>query len=261
MLQLRNSSGRPLVLAACMFVSSLYSVAGAHAQGNDPNTIREKGTLDAQSQRLLDGRYFDAMALDVEPGFHYVFTMRSRDVDSFLWLQNPKKDVSLQNAFAHDDDSGGGLDAQIAARFSKPGRILIIATTYKPGEQGQFELIVTRTPIGDAAPGKNVTPAPKMSEKSKSAPPAKSANPAKNAPNASELVKLKNELVELEAKNDELGRLAKEHEQLAREAVSGVMQSYHRGFAIGCYQQINENIGRIYNLRTRINQLESALRR
>src|SRR4051812_9401720 len=92
------------LLAVSLAVLFVGSVTDVRAQGNDPHTIRERGSFGAKSQVLTGGRYFDAMVLDVEPGFRYVFTMRSRNVDSFLWLQNPTKDVSLQNAFAQDDD-------------------------------------------------------------------------------------------------------------------------------------------------------------
>jgi hypothetical protein len=121
-----------------------------------PETIRATGVLNAQGQRLMDGRYFDVFAVPVEPGFHYEFLLRSKDFDAFMWIQPvklgpdntvPGEQLRIDRAWKVDDDSGGGTDARITGTFAKPAMVGIVVTTFEPGQQGRFELLITRTPL------------------------------------------------------------------------------------------------------------------
>lgn len=95
------------------------------------------GTLLEGDDLDVDGAYLDRFALTVEESSSIQFTMRSDDLDAFLWLLRPNGNVITQ-----DDDSGGGLDAQITQSLDR-GCYLVEATTF-PGETGAYVLTVQR---------------------------------------------------------------------------------------------------------------------
>jgi hypothetical protein len=75
-------------------------------------------------------------AIKLTKGKSYQIDMMSKDVDSFLRLQN-----AAGKELAKDDDSGGGHDARIQFDCLETGEYWIIATTYFGGTGG-FTLAV-----------------------------------------------------------------------------------------------------------------------
>jgi hypothetical protein len=70
-------------------------------------------------------------------GKSYQLDMKSKDVDSYLRLEDPQG-----NQVAADDDSGGFPDARIIYRAPKTGDYTIICTTFGPNTTGKFTLIL-----------------------------------------------------------------------------------------------------------------------
>jgi Bacterial pre-peptidase C-terminal domain len=75
-------------------------------------------------------------ALKLAKGKSYQIDMKSKDIDSFLRLED-----SAGKELAKDDDSGGGHDARILFECPEIGEYRIIATTYFGGT-GTFTLSV-----------------------------------------------------------------------------------------------------------------------
>jgi hypothetical protein len=63
--------------------------------------------------------------------------MRSKEFDSFLRLEDAGK-----KQLAEDDDSGGGVDAQIVFTPTADGVYRIIATSFDDDETGAFNLLI-----------------------------------------------------------------------------------------------------------------------
>lgn len=98
------------------------------------------GTLQDGDQLDIDGAYLDRYALTVSQSGTIEITMRSTQLDAFLWLLDDEGAEIEQD----DDDGGGvtGFDAQIVRTLSR-GCYLIDATTW-PDETGSYTLTVTR---------------------------------------------------------------------------------------------------------------------
>ncbi len=85
--------------------------------------------------------------VELKKGQAYVFTMRSRELDSYLRLEDPSgKEV------ARNDDDGGGLDARIVYTPQESGKYTIIATLYRSAS-GQYSLTVGTTQQNTVANG------------------------------------------------------------------------------------------------------------
>jgi hypothetical protein len=83
-------------------------------------------------------------------GRTYQIDMKSKDVDSYLRLENSKG-----ARVAEDDDSGDDLDARIIYKAEETGNFKIYATTFNGGETGKFTLTV-RDKDAPAATGKAI---------------------------------------------------------------------------------------------------------
>lgn len=97
------------------------------------------GTLEEGDALDIHGEFLDRYALTVEQTATVEITMRSSDVDAFLWLLRTSGFVLDQ-----DDDSGEGADG-LDARIVRPlerGCYLVEATTSFAGQTGDYTLSV-----------------------------------------------------------------------------------------------------------------------
>jgi uncharacterized protein (TIGR03437 family) len=101
------------------------------------------------------GRAAALFTFNAASGQRVSIAMSSTAVDSFLYLIGPNGQI-----VAFDDDGGGGFNARIpegSGLLTLPasGVYTIEATTYDPGEQGPFTLVLT---LEGAGPGMRVSP-------------------------------------------------------------------------------------------------------
>lgn len=96
------------------------------------------GTLEEGDALDIDGAYLDRFALAVTSDRTVTITMRSPELDSFLWLRTAGGAVITTN----DDGGGGvnGLDARIVRDLEREC-YLVEATTF-PGQTGAYTLTV-----------------------------------------------------------------------------------------------------------------------
>lgn len=94
---------------------------------------RVQANLAAGDSALPSGEFADVYELTVTEPTAITLQMQSRNVDSFLLVTTPSGE-QLRN-----DDSGGTRDAQIDLQ-AVPGTYRIVATTYRAGESGSYEL-------------------------------------------------------------------------------------------------------------------------
>ena len=76
-------------------------------------------------------------AVKLEGGKQYQIDMTSKEIDSFLRLEDAK-----HKQLAQDDDSGGNQDARIVFNCPANGTYVIVASTFTAGT-GNFALKVT----------------------------------------------------------------------------------------------------------------------
>ncbi|MBX7193924.1 MAG: hypothetical protein K1X94_17860, partial [Sandaracinaceae bacterium] len=94
---------------------------------------RVQANLAAGDTTLPSGEFADVYELTVTEPTAITLQMQSRNVDSFLLVTTPSGE-QLQN-----DDSNGSRDAQLDLQ-AVPGTYRIVATTYRAGETGSYEL-------------------------------------------------------------------------------------------------------------------------
>ncbi len=94
---------------------------------------RIQANLATGDTTLPSGELADVYELTVTEPTAITLQMQSRNVDSFLLVTSPSGE-QLQN-----DDSGGTRDAQVEIQ-AVPGTYRIVATTYRAGETGSYEL-------------------------------------------------------------------------------------------------------------------------
>ncbi len=94
---------------------------------------RIQGNLSASDSTLPSGERADVYELTVTEPTSLVVQMDSRNLDAFLIVTTPSGE-HLQN-----DDYGGSRNAQINLDAT-PGTYVVVATSYRPGETGSYEL-------------------------------------------------------------------------------------------------------------------------
>jgi hypothetical protein len=141
---MRKTLAGPVALIALVFAGacseSSTEPVNLNCTGGAPLAVDAtvNGTLQQGDDLDIDGAYLDRYSLTVEEAGTIRITMRSDDVDSWLWLLNTNGTV-----ITADDDSGGGLDAQITRSLNR-GCYLVEATSAFPGETGAYVLSTQR---------------------------------------------------------------------------------------------------------------------
>jgi hypothetical protein len=102
---------------------------------NDPAV---QGQLDTSSYFLPDGSLFNPYVFKGQLGQSITVEMESSDVDAYLVL------LSLQGPLilipVEDNDSGDFRNARLTAQLPCDGTYMLLATTFKPSETGQYRL-------------------------------------------------------------------------------------------------------------------------
>jgi serine protease Do len=98
-----------------------------------------RGDITAQDarDRVRAGSYCKVYTVKLAAGRVYRIDMRSTALDAYLRLEEPDG-----RSLAQDDDSGGNLNARITFNCPRAGTYRILATTYRGGATGAFDLSV-----------------------------------------------------------------------------------------------------------------------
>jgi hypothetical protein len=125
--------------------------APAHLSQRDVRRL-ENGSLAAGSLREGDlprsgGEHYDAFAFAVEAGHTLEVSMESTAFDTYLILELPNGSKD------QNDDWEGSRDiSRIEFPISESGQVRIKATSYRPGEAGEYTLKINMQPT-EEAPG------------------------------------------------------------------------------------------------------------
>ena len=96
-------------------------------------------SLGSSSTTRDDNSYADVYTYNAQAGETVTFTMRSSDVDSWIVVDEVNGPL-----YEHDDDSGGGHDAQLTITFPRSGPYLVLANTVEPRAPGRYSFSVAR---------------------------------------------------------------------------------------------------------------------
>jgi hypothetical protein len=116
---------------------------GLNCGGGTPIAIGEtlQGVLEEGDLTDVDGAFLDRYSLAITPTANYQITMRSDELDAYLWLiQGGFNVIAANDNFAGSEN---GTDARIA-RGLLSGCYIIEATSAEPGETGTYTLTVQR---------------------------------------------------------------------------------------------------------------------
>jgi hypothetical protein len=132
-----------MTLAAAMIALTL---AGGEAWAQQRLSVggEAAGRLQDGDQRLDSGEYVDVWTFQGRAGQQVTVSMSSTEVDAYLMLRGPAG-VSEWN----DDRASGETNARISVRLPADGLYRISATTYEPGESGEYLISV----VEGAGPG------------------------------------------------------------------------------------------------------------
>lgn len=143
-----TSSSRVSTLAAGLALVTLFGCGddptgpSLTCTGGSPLAVggTVNGTLQQGDDLDIDGAFLDRYALSVTSSATITITMRSNEVDAFLWLLDAEDETVIDS----DDDGGGGdtgLDARIQRSLDR-GCYWVEATSAFAGPTGAYTLTV-----------------------------------------------------------------------------------------------------------------------
>lgn len=124
-------------------------------EGFRPLRVGEQisGTFTAQDPRFSSRGAFHAYTLEAKAATRYVITMRSGDVDSYVWVARVVG--GLTEELGADDDGNGESDARLRFRAPAAGRYVVVTQSLEAGAVGAYTLRVDEVP-----PSAPATPIP-----------------------------------------------------------------------------------------------------
>lgn len=129
-------------LTISLTAALLLVPGGAWAGEAKKALFQLKGELkaDDKTDAVLKKSFHKAHDVKLEAGKGYRIDLTSRDFDTFLRLENE----DAKN-LAMDDDGGGGLNSRIVYLVPKDqgGTYRVVVTSYKAGDTGNYELVIT----------------------------------------------------------------------------------------------------------------------
>lgn len=102
---------------------------------------RVRENLGGQDARLTSGEFYDTYQLEITQPTNVTVHLESTQVDPYLIVQG-SGDQRWVN-----DDAGGSSNAMLELQLT-PGTYRVSATTYRPAEAGNYELVVSARDIG-----------------------------------------------------------------------------------------------------------------
>lgn len=123
--------------------------AATGAEGGGAVTLGQtsNGRLSTGDTQIETGEFVDGWTLTGTPGARYVARLNASDFDPYLMVRG--EGLSEDN----DDDPGGRGSRNSLLEFTMPadGEVMIVATSYQPGESGAYTLRVDAVDSGQSA--------------------------------------------------------------------------------------------------------------
>jgi len=107
------------------------------------------GRLAANDFVRPDGSYADSYVYMGRAGERITATLRSRDFDAYLLVDDPRS-ATWQEI---DDDSGGDLDSELTVTLPRDGPYLIVANSVAAQATGSYQMTLRSSGRGPVGPG------------------------------------------------------------------------------------------------------------
>jgi hypothetical protein len=132
-----RTSIRGILAGLALAVAALVGPGMAQAQSQLSIGGEAAGRLQDGDQTLDSGEYVDVWTFRGRAGQQVTINMSSTDVDAYLMLRGPAG-LSEWN----DDRASGETNARLTVRLPADGLYRISATTFEPGENGEYLISV-----------------------------------------------------------------------------------------------------------------------
>lgn len=140
-----------LIVCGALVCALLAVPARTSAQSRLPYDQEVTATIAASDMQLEDGSFYQEWSFTATAGARLVITMRSARFDSALLLGRYTADGDWQT-LVFDDDSGGGLDAEIVFVVPADGEYYVRANTLNSNQTGNYTLRLTADAAGNPRP-------------------------------------------------------------------------------------------------------------
>lgn len=147
------TSRRPL--AAAILSLALLAATGCGGDGDRAADkalgtvlVEQTGTLGAGDSRLESGEFVDRYEVEVEVGQRLVADLTSDEFDTYLVVRSPGG-VQTEN----DDHEGDVRRSHVEVAVDEPGTWVVWATSFEPGETGEYRIEVQSGAGGSVVAG------------------------------------------------------------------------------------------------------------
>ncbi len=131
-MSLRRGSAAAMAVGLAL---GCLAASPARAQQQIPVGSSVSGQLSASDPILQDNTHYKLFTFQGVAGQAVQIDLISNDFDAYLYLRD-----ASGTSIAHDDDSGGGLNARIVMTLPSTGMYTIVANTLRQGQFGNFTL-------------------------------------------------------------------------------------------------------------------------
>jgi len=136
-------------LSLALVVGTPWVVAVSPLGAQEPTRtitvgVPVEGRLGRTDPAVMGRGAFHAYRLEAVAGGRYRVTMRSADLDAYVWVA--ENVGGLTDQVASDDDGGGDTDAHLLFRPARAGTYLIVAQSLEDDETGAYTLVVESVP-------------------------------------------------------------------------------------------------------------------
>ncbi len=97
-----------------------------------------RGRLQEGDGQLRSGEFSDAFRFLGQAGQRVAIEMRSSEIDAYIIMRSPEGTQT-----DNDDFEGLGTNSRIELTLTETGEYNVYATTFRPGETGSYEIVVT----------------------------------------------------------------------------------------------------------------------
>ena len=119
--------------------ATLGEPSAATTSSSSGGVERWSGALGGDDETISSGEYADLITVQGRAGERWVIDLRSSAFDPFLILKAPSGE-QVEN----DDFEGDRTRSLIDLTLSEDGEYMIIPTTYRPGQEGAYDLTLRR---------------------------------------------------------------------------------------------------------------------